>query len=319
MKKRRKPKTPKFYVIGVDAGGTKTDVALADLSGKILAIARSGLASPRNLGIEESVFNIANGIKEVLKKTKKGGRIVSTFVALPAIEEEYKERKAEILEMLKARKGISKILKGKISIGPDQIASFRSGMNEKDGVLLIAGTGCVAHGWRAGKEHKASGWGYFSDEGSAFWVGQKVFQAILKDFDGRGPKTLLTPIVFKKFKLKTIDDFLQKIYSENHTIIFPKLSVICDQASKKKDKVAKDIMVEAAKNLAFSAKQVIKNLKFQKIKFPIVLVGSMFKSKIILKEICQEIKKTAPRARFIRPRKKAVLGAVKLAIEKIQE
>jgi N-acetylglucosamine kinase-like BadF-type ATPase len=64
MRKRKKSKTPKLYVIGVDAGGTKTDVALADLSGKILTITRSGPANPRNLGIEESE------LKRFLKKHK---------------------------------------------------------------------------------------------------------------------------------------------------------------------------------------------------------------------------------------------------------
>lgn len=318
MRKRKKSKTPKLYVIGVDAGGTKTDVALADLSGKILTIARSGPASPRNLGIEESVFNIAKGIKEVLKKTRKGGKIISTFVVLPSVEEEYKERKGEILEKLKAQKGISKILKGKILIESDQIAPFRSGTNEKDGVLLIAGTGCVARGWRRGREAKISGWGWLTDEGSAFWIGQRTLQAILKDLDGRDKKTLLTKTVLRKFNIKKIDDFLKKVYTEKPTEIIPQLSIICDKVSKERDESAKRIMIGAGKELSLAAKEAIYQLNFQKVKFPLVLVGSVFKSDIILNAVKKEIKKIAPKVQFIQPKDEPVTGAVKLAIEKLK-
>jgi len=318
MEKKRRSKKPKLYVIGVDAGGTKTDVALADLRGKILAITRPGSASPRNLGIEESVFNIAKGIKEVLKKTRKGGKIISTFVALPSIEEEYKERKGDILEKLKEQKGISKILKGKILIGSDQIAAFRSGTKGKDGVLLIAGTGCVAHGWKGEKEAKISGWGWLADEGSAFWVGQKVFQTILKNLDKRGSETFLTELAFREFKTKDKIELLKRIYSQNPTEIVPKFSIICDKASKKGDRIAKRIMAEAGKELALAAKKVIQELKFQRIKFPLVLIGSMFKSKIVLNKIKKDIKKIAPKAQFIRPREGPVRGAIRLAIDDLK-
>lgn len=304
------------YVIGVDGGGTKTVAALADLDGKILKLGRTGPSSPRNVGIKRAAQNIAQAIKKVFKKGKSG-RILSTFVGLPAVEEEYRNKKGEIKKALLKQKKISAILRGRVTIGSDQIVAFRSGTDERDGVLLIASTGCAAHGWKGEKEVKCTGWGWLADEGAAFWVGQKAFQAILKELDGRGPRTLLTKIVSQKLKVKTKEGLSAKIYSKNPTEILPLLSAFADNAARKGDKVSRGILTEAAKELALSTKTVMKKLKFKNQKFPIVLVGGMFKSNIILDTVRKEVKKIAPRAEFIRPKKEPARGAIKLAIERL--
>ena len=48
---------------------------------------------------EKAVFNIATAIKSLLKKIKKG-KIISTAIALPAIEEEYQDKKKEIFHRI---------------------------------------------------------------------------------------------------------------------------------------------------------------------------------------------------------------------------
>lgn len=302
------------YVIGVDGGGTKTIAALADLKGRILSQSKSGSSSPRNVGIKRAVLNITKAVNPLLRKK---GVIISTIITLPAIEEEYRDKKKEILELLRFQRKISKIFKGKIKINSDQLAAFKAGTDEKDGVILIAGTGCVAHGWRGKKEAKASGWGWLADRGSAFWVGQRVFQAVLKDLDKRGEKTLLARLVFQKLKTKNINDFLKKIYSRNPTIIIPRLSIICDKAIQKGDKIAKKIMIEAGEEIALDAKTIIYELNFQKTEFPLVLAGSMFKTKIFLDTVKKNINKSIPKIRFIRLKKGPVTGAVKLALEQV--
>lgn len=308
------------YVIGVDGGGTKTVAALAYLNGKILKMAKAGPSSPVNVGIKIAGKNIAQGIKKVLCK----GEILSTFIGLAAIQEEPRFKK-QILNELKKYKEISQIFEGKIEIGSDQIVAFRAGTNKQDGGLIIAGTGCVAHGWRNGKEITASGWHWLADEGSAFWAGQRVFQAILKDLDNRGEKTTMTKLAFKRLKIKTREDFLKKIYGSMDSLQTNKdfvrnvslLSIVADDASKKGDKVAIKMMEQSGKELALAGKIVIKKLGFQKQKFPLVLVGGMFKSKIVLNTVKKEIEKIAPKTQFIRPKKEPVVGAIKLALEKI--
>ena len=71
--------------------------------------------------------------------------------------------------------------------------------------------------------------------------------------------------------------------------------------------------------LTLAVKTVIKKLNFQKEKFPLILVGSMFKSKIVLDTVKKEVRKIAPKTEFIRPKKEPAIGAIKLAIEQIKQ
>jgi len=309
-------KNQRKYVIGVDGGGTKTIVALADLEGKVLRIAKSGPSNPRNVGVKIAAINIASGIRQVLKGRDK--KILSTFIGLAAVEEEFRFLKNKIKSELFKQKAISSIFKGKVKIGSDQIVAFKSGTGEKIGIVLISGTGCVAHGWHNGEEAKTSGWGHLTDEGSAFWIGQRGFQAVFKDLDGRGSKTLITKLAFKKWKVKRIEDLMRRVYSEDLTKIVPVFSILVDIAAKKRDKVAKDILTSAGLELALAAKAVIKKLNFQKKKFPLVLVGSVFGAKTVLNTTKKEIKKIAPKTQFIQPKQEPVAGAIKLALEQLK-
>lgn len=306
------------YVIGVDGGGTKTMAALADLNGRILKIEESGPANPRNVGIKKTVESIILSIKRILPKNKKA-KIRSIFIGLPAVEEEFKPRIKEIKKGILTNKKISEVLTGKLTIDSDQLVAFRSGTDQKEGIVLIVGTGCVSHGWKREKEHKASGWGWLADEGSAFWIGQRVFQAVLKDLDGRGSKTLLTDFVFKKFRIKEkkLNLLNQKIYTTNFINDIVSFSLICNLAAEKGDKIAKKILAEASKELAVSVKTVMRKLNFSKKEFPLVLVGGVLKSKIFLDIIKKEIKKNIPSVQFIILEEKPVTGAVKLAIENL--
>lgn len=305
------------YVIGVDGGGTKTIAAFADLNGKIFKMAKSGPSNLRNVGLKVAVASISEAILKVIGEIREK-EILSIFIALAAVEEEFKSEKEKIKKEILKNYKISKTLRGDIEIISDQIAAFRAGTDEKDGLVLIAGTGSVCHGWKGNHEAKAGGWGWANDEGSGFWAGQKGYQAIFKDLDGRKERTKITKLLFKEWKLKNKEDFLKKIYSKNSILQVSLISRIIDKAAKKGDEIAISIMKEAAKELALAAISVIKKLNFEKQKFPFVLVGSMFKSKIILNEVKREIKRFAPKVKFIQPKTAPVIGAVKLAIEKIK-
>lgn len=318
------------YVIGVDGGGAKTMAVLANLRGKILAQAKTDSSHPRNIGIKKAIENLARAIEKVLVKIKGNKKILSTFLGLPTMEEELKFKKEVIKRELLKHKKILPIFKGKLIIESDQLAGFRSGTDEKDGVVLIAGSGCAAHGWRKNQEVKVCGWGYLSEMGSGFWVGQRALQAVWKELDGRGPKTLITKLVFQKFKIKNKEDLISKIYFHPHTKIWcggkknpteiiPPLAILVNKAAQRKDKIAKNILTEAGKELAISAKTAIKKLRLAKRKFPLILIGGMFKSKIVLDLVKKEIRKLAPKVIFIQPKVEPVMGAVKLALEQLRD
>lgn len=305
-------KANQVYVVGVDGGGTKTVAALADLNGKILKTRKTGPASARNIGLKNAAKNVIEAIVKILPGKKI--KISSVFIGLPGIQERPELAPKIRKELLKDRR-IYRVFKGKFKIASDQIVAFRTGTDKKDGVVLIAGTGCVAHGWRKGKEVKASGWGWLADEGSAFWTGQRGYQEILKELDGRGPQTLITKLVFRKWRPKRRKDLREKIYSGDFVRQIASMSGVIDLAAEKGDSKAFSIMKAASEELALSAATVIKQLRFRNEEFILVLIGRMFKSRNVLNNLKKIIKKFAPKVEFIRPKKEPVIGAVKLAIE----
>ncbi len=302
----------KKFVVGVDGGGTKTVAALTNLKGKIIKIAKAGPANLRNVGVKKAMENVAKAIEKVLPKK---GKILSTFIGLAAFAEEFKEREKEILKELKKHKKISPIFEGKVKLDSDQKIAFFAGA-EKKGVILICGTGLGCRGFLGEKEVKVSGWGYLADEGSAFFIGQKVFQAVMKDLDKREKRTILTDLIFKKWKFKKKTDILDFVY-KNPPQNLAQFSKICDLAAKRGDKIAKKILKEAAREAALSAKTAIREIGLKNKKFPLVLSGSVFKSEIFKKEVIKQIKKFSPKAKIILLKKEPVIGAIKLALREL--
>lgn len=302
------------HIIGVDGGGTKTAVALAGLDGKIIARTVTGISNPRNVGIEPAAENIGEGIYGVLKR-RKNINVVSTFIGLPAMEEEYKNRKNEIVAELKKNKKIAKIFNGKVNIGSDQIVAFRSGANGKDGIVAIDGTGCAVHGWNGGQQAKVNGWGWLADEGSAFWIGQKTFQAILKSFDGRVPDTILQNLALKNLDLKSLDKLVDFVYADFAKNI-PMLFKVCDEAASRQDKVAREILIQAGKEVALSVREVAAKLHFFETT-PLVFVGGVYNSRWVADTAMNEIERYYPKRFDFIVSGDPVAGAVKLALEKI--
>jgi N-acetylglucosamine kinase-like BadF-type ATPase len=143
-------------------------------------------------------------------------------------------------------------------------------------------------------------------------------EEIGKVLDGRRKDFGLRKFIFKKLKIKKEIDLYKNFYCEDFVTKVASISKFVDQFSKRGDRFSKEILTEAAKEVSKMAISVIKELNFEKEEFPVVFTGGMFKSKIFREKIEKEIKKVAKKTKFILLRKKPVIGAVKLAIEKLK-
>jgi N-acetylglucosamine kinase-like BadF-type ATPase len=304
------------YVIGVDGGGMKTAAALANLEGKILARVKTGPSNIQKIGLKPVIENISKALNQVSKKYSKD-KIVFIYLGLAGGLERDEKKKEEIKKQLLKSSELSWISSKNLLIESDQLIAFRSGTNNKEGVLIIAGAGSIVVGWGS-KDKKIiiGGRDYLiGDEGSGFWIGEKVLRMVCCSIDDIAPRTLLQKVVFKKLKIKTESDLLRKIYQSKAVETIASISSIIDKAAEKKDKIARDILFQASQELTIRANSVIQKLNFRNKKFPLVLVGSVFKSKIVLTQIKKRIKKFAPYTDFICPKQEPVIGAIKLAIK----
>ena len=301
------------YIIGVDGGGTKTKVVLSNTQGRIIKKITVGPAHIRNIGLEKTVIRIVQAVEKLLKR-KNHPKVIATSIALTCLEEEYKGYEKRIKKMISKFKGRNSL--GRVFVISDQLEALWSVTEKQQGVVLIAGTGSVVHGWNNRQEVKIGGWGFLDDEGSSFWVGRRTFEAILKDVDGRGKKTLMTSLFFeKKRNLQQKEKFIRAIYENNFVRNVSLMSKITARAAQKGDEIAQNILKEGAKEIFSGASIVITKLRFKR-EFPVILVGSMFKSDIYLEIIKNNIYRNFPEAKVVFV-KEPVKGAINFALKKI--
>jgi len=299
-------KTENYFVIGIDGGGTKTVGALANLEGEILREIYSSSTNPNKIGFELAISRLKN----LISKISKNKKIKIAYLGLAGGLERDEEKREKI------KKELQKFFNFPIVIDGDQKIAFRAGTDERDGVVVIAGTGSIAMGWKEKKEAISGGWDWlFGDQGSAFWVGKEVLEEIGKALDGRRKSFRLKDFVLKRFKIKQEKDLYNKFYSQNFITQVASISKIVDELARRGDFFSKKILIDAGKQVSEMAIAVIKKLKLENETFPVVLVGGMFESQIFKKKVEKEIKRIVKKAKFILLRKKPVIGAVKLAFE----
>lgn len=124
-----------------------------------------------------------------------------------------------------------------------------------DGLLALSGTGSALFARYMGKAYVCGGYGAsISDEGSGYWMARQAFGAAIKDFEKRGPETLLTDLIAERFgrTRNELNSAISSIYSNSD--IPPVASVafcapLVTQAADAGDKIALDILRETGKVL----------------------------------------------------------------------
>jgi len=296
--------------LGIDGGATKSTLVLIDLKGKKIFETTGKSLNYRNLDKEKFIQNL----NELIIKAKKKGKILFSCLSLAGIDTETdKKRVTNIIEKSK----VNKILKSNFIVKNDIEVLFLT-VNVEDGVAVIAGTGSNFFAKNKNKIARAGGLDYIlSDEGSAFDIGQKVLRASVRSKDGRGEKTILEKMVLKKAGIKNIRDLVNLIYGENLKQKVGEFAPLAEIALKKKDKVAKKILLSAIDELENGIITVTRKAKL-KGEFKICLVGSVFKNKYILNKLEIKLKKRFKKAKIIIVKNPAI-GAAKFAKKEFEK
>lgn len=185
------------YFAGVDGGGTRTTLVLADAGGREL-VRRSGpagLVDPRDP--TASVEVVASLVREGVREAGLPEPPAALCAGLAGVGNEP-ERVA--VESALAASGVA----GRVRVVTDGAIALEGALGGGAGILLIAGTGSVAYG-RAedGRVERCGGWGMVvGDEGSGYALGRGGLAAALRAVDGRGASTRLLPLFLELLELK---------------------------------------------------------------------------------------------------------------------
>src|SRR5688500_3296505 len=181
-----------LYVLGLDAGGTKTICLLADGNGSVLATARRGGANLQAAGELE----VEKVLHEVMEEALEGTEIAPGVICLGIAGVDRPDDAAVVRGIMK-RIGY----KARVLVVNDALVALEAGAPGQPGIVVISGTGSICYGRNAaGEAARSGGWGYvLGDEGSGYWIGRAALRAVLREADKRGAQTALTPLLLQHF------------------------------------------------------------------------------------------------------------------------
>jgi N-acetylglucosamine kinase-like BadF-type ATPase len=310
-------RTAQIYFVGVDGGGTKTSAVIIDSEGRIVAQGKAGASNPVRIGIENAVSNVLEAVSNASDDFRINTlRIAAATLGIAGVRRaDFKQRISERVQHFLKIKHVQVVTDA-------EIALFGS-VQDKAGLVVIAGTGSICLGKNAnGERFSAGGWGPLAgDEGGAARISREALRAIAKASDGRGTKTKLLDKALKYFRAGKPDDLIIAIYTpqvDNQKVAgFAKFVY---EAAIEGDKAAIKIMKNAGRELGIAANAVIRKLKMKEAEFPIGKVGSVFKAEpFVTDSMAETVRKFAPKAYLIDPILQPAEAAAHLAMKFYEE
>lgn len=244
------------YYLGIDGGGTKTRCVLADET-TVIASSMTGGCNIVRLGEDQAREALHTSIRQICSAARVAtDRIDAICIgAAGAARPEIAGKVRGILQEL-----VPKLTPEKIEVVGDTVIALEAAFGDGPGVIAIAGTGSIVYGRDAeGNTARAGGWGFaVSDEGAGYWIGRRAVSSVLDAHD-QGLETALTSMIFRAWKLSTIDGLVQQA-NATPPPDFPRLFRIVLQAAEAGDAIARDLLDEAGAKLAALAAIVLQRL-----------------------------------------------------------
>lgn len=292
--------------IAIDGGGSKTEYVLVSEIGNILAHRFSTCTNPNDVGMKNSLSILESNINEMLTFAKTRDLDVQfVFLAIAGIEfgDSKEVLKTELLKSL---------LIDNIYVEGDLASVKELGLgNDRDGVVIISGTGFNMAIKRNDEYSSIGGWGYLADDYlSGFDLGKEALVRCSRAIDMVEESTILVKMIEEKFNNKLWYD-MAEIYQSGIKGV-ASLSKIVVQAYKLKDRVAMDIIDRRVANLCNVLKEKTKDMTSQ---VKVCLFGGIFENNDF---IVEKIRLNLGEKFLVNvTTKKTVYGAVYLAKKKL--
>lgn len=304
------------YLLGIDGGGTRTTAWLSDERGRVLARAEAGPANPLKVGFEacESALEAAaQGALHVAKITRTTAALRSAPKLLDAVVVglagvDRPPVHARLLVWLKKAIPAHHHL-----LTSDAAIALEAAIGDKPGIMVISGTGSIAYARDLkGQALRSGGWGtLFDDAGSGYEIGRCAIAAALRDFDGRGSRTVLGKKICRALKLQDITRIILKPLSPQEiAALFP---LVLD-AAEDGDMVAREMLDRAGGDLAELAVALAARLGWKRRKFTVVAAGGVFNASArVRNKFARALRAECPRTKLVHLRRPTVEGALAMA------
>jgi N-acetylglucosamine kinase-like BadF-type ATPase len=268
------------YFLGVDGGQSSTTAVIGDELGRI---AGWGSAGPCNhvstVDAKEKFLRVMRecvsqaAVRAGLSTNEGRWRFKGACFGLsggPA------DKAALLAEVIDAEH---------LNVTDDARIALAGATNGAPGIVVIAGTGSIAFGQNArGETARAGGWGYiFGDEGGAFDIVRQALRAIVREHEGWGGRTALTPALLEAGGAEDANELLHAFYTPE----WPRprvaaLASVVNRIAEDGDPIASGILESAARELALLAGAVRRQLWGEGESIRVAWVGGVFQSAMLM-------------------------------------
>ena len=302
------------YFFGADVGSTKTHIAIADETGRVLSLAAGGSGNPDNVGYE--------GLHRTLEATTRSAlqqagitidQIAGAGFGVAGLD--FPAQKAPTLHTIE-----SIGVRAPAEAVNDALIGLVAGASEGWGVAIVSGTGCNCWGWdRQRRQGQVTGCGWQMGEyAGSSELALRAVQMVAYEWTRRGPATQLTPALMRYLGVGDVVEMLHGLATDRLHVDAAAAPLIFDVAAQG-DAVAIDLIRWAGRELGELAKAVIRQLDFAALAFDVVLTGSMFNGgPLLIDPLRESLADFAPGARLVRLQTLPVVGAVLLGMEQAQ-
>jgi N-acetylglucosamine kinase-like BadF-type ATPase len=260
--------------IAVDGGNSKTDLALIDGDGEVLALLRGGASSPQHLQVDGSLEVLDALRREALGRAGlDGGSAAAAALFMAGVD--FPSEQTELEQAVKERRWAPSIV-----VENDTFAVLRAGTERGWGVAVTCGAGINCVGVSpTGRVARFPALGAITgDWGGGYDVGLAALSAAARSEDGRGPKTSLERAVPAHFGLESplaLGEEIHRLRIPMRRVVELAPIVFRDAEA---DVVARDILGRLADEIVALVRAVLDRLELTNGRVEVLLGGGLLEA-----------------------------------------
>jgi N-acetylglucosamine kinase-like BadF-type ATPase len=312
--------TTAVAVLGVDGGNSKTDLVLADASGRVLAQVRGPTISHQQVPLEEAMARLGTLVEQALDGAGIGPglRPVARVAAMCLAGADHR---SEVRLLTRAIDALG--LAPELIVRNDTYAPLRAGTDDSWGVGVICGAGINAVGVAPdGRVAQFAALGQISgDRAGGDELGWGALGAAVRARDGRGPRTVLERSVPSFFGLRSPMAVTLALYhgrlSEEQV---RELAPLVFDGLRQGDAASITIADALADEIVAFVVAAIRRLHLTRSAVPVVLAGAVLQNAPaqVIDRITAGVHVVAPRARVTVLDTAPVMGAMLLGLDRLR-
>ncbi|WP_369271094.1 N-acetylglucosamine kinase [Streptomyces sp. R11] len=301
-------------VLAVDAGNSKTDVAVVAADGTVLATARGGGFRPPSVGVEPAMDTLAAAVEQALTAA---GVTSADHVSACLANADLPVEEEQLTAALQTRAWGTTV-----EVRNDTFAILRAGVPEPRGVAVVCGAGINCVGMRPdGRTARFPALGRISgDWGGGWGLAEEALWHAARAEDGRGAPTTLTRTLPAHFGLPTMYALIEALHLEH---IAParrhELTPVLFATAAAGDPIARDLVDRLADEVVTMATVALTRLDLLEESTPVLLGGGVLAARHpqLIDTIHDLLTTRAPKAVPTVVTASPVLGAALLGLDAV--